>query len=633
MPKPAKLKAATTAAKLSSAELAAVRERMNPTKVAPEPPPPPPPPRPLTPPPYLGVARNLGTCKVFKVEEKSASFAVPLMKDESHDMFLAMDGITTITFFSGDASSAATFLRQRLTYVADANPWIGGKLVRDKLVTRRMIEGKLVRGHLVDLCFPKDTVIKDIFEFDDSLQISPTTPYHDLCKKIAASRAHLPTGFKLLETGAPVTRLTVTPDASGRGFAVIWSMSHVVGDGDTYYKVLALLSDGEEIVQLEPVRKPHAFAEIPNQIGRRAHFFQLGLPTFINYFSGLTLQRKPLVNCLYVDEVKLQAAKADALEASKNTGHFDGPLDFVSTNDVLTSAFGRLMRPRLLIMAMNFRNRIAGLTWKDAGNYEGGVLYDRHGYTHPTDIRRSLIAEPPYSRCKPLPGPLETVLSQQATVTNWASLHVAELEIPRCETTLHMPYWSVDYMALDLCNIFRPRPGKLAVLVLAKSRKVGKPQLRAALPVGEEVSPKMFPDPDEVAVEAAIAMRESAKRLPGLTRSPSASQRSFYQGSPTMKQRSFNIGSAEESSFDVARRIAEEAEAAEKAERRKAEKAEKAKLANSASAASLSGIVPIEEEEEALPDEGAPAEAQPETAEAPATDEAAAPAAVPAAES
>ena len=47
------------------------------------------------------------------MEEKSASFAVPLMKDESHDMFLAMDGITTITFFASDASAPPTFLRQR----------------------------------------------------------------------------------------------------------------------------------------------------------------------------------------------------------------------------------------------------------------------------------------------------------------------------------------------------------------------------------------------------------------------------------------------------------------------------------------------------------------------------------------
>ena len=42
------------------------------------------------------------------------------------------EGITTVSFFKGDLSAAATFLKERLALVAVANPWIFGNLVKEK---------------------------------------------------------------------------------------------------------------------------------------------------------------------------------------------------------------------------------------------------------------------------------------------------------------------------------------------------------------------------------------------------------------------------------------------------------------------------------------------------------------------
>ena len=52
-------------------------------------------------------------------------------------------------------------------------------------------------------------------------------------------------------------------------------------------------------------------------------------------------------------------------------------VDFVSTNDILTSHFGELSSVRILHMAMNFRGRLPGIEHTDAGNYECALLYDQ----------------------------------------------------------------------------------------------------------------------------------------------------------------------------------------------------------------------------------------------------------------
>ena len=55
--------------------------------------------------------------------------------------------------------------------------------------------------------------------------------------------------------------------------------------------------------------------------------------------------------------------------------------------------------------AFDFRGRVEGLSDKNAGNYNGGCLYDKATYSSPAAIRSSLQGKPPYSRCDPLPGP------------------------------------------------------------------------------------------------------------------------------------------------------------------------------------------------------------------------------------
>ena len=68
---------------------------------------------------------------------------IELLRDEAGGL-LYETGIATITFFRGDIVAASQALRAQFDKVARLNPWLAGRLVRDKAS-----KGKLVLRHPV----------------------------------------------------------------------------------------------------------------------------------------------------------------------------------------------------------------------------------------------------------------------------------------------------------------------------------------------------------------------------------------------------------------------------------------------------------------------------------------------------
>ena len=77
-----------------------------------------------------------------------------------------------------------------------------------------------------------------MFEVNNELDIHENMTYTEMQEKIiAAQTVCLPNGGQLIKSGKPVCKLTVAPKKDGTGFAVIFCMSHTVGDGHTYYSI------------------------------------------------------------------------------------------------------------------------------------------------------------------------------------------------------------------------------------------------------------------------------------------------------------------------------------------------------------------------------------------------------------
>ena len=184
-----------------------------------------------------------------------ADVDIELMRDEAGGL-LYETSIATITFFRGDIVGASQALRAQFDKVVRANPWLAGRLVRDKTS-----KGKLVLRHPVAPTEAHiDAVIASDHAEDVSGELSLGVPYPKLCKALFAKKRVVPAGTALVNRpDAPVAMLRLARASSG-AFSLTFSLSHSVGDGRTYYEVLKMLSPGAKAAALDATRR-HAFSE------------------------------------------------------------------------------------------------------------------------------------------------------------------------------------------------------------------------------------------------------------------------------------------------------------------------------------------------------------------------------------
>jgi hypothetical protein len=404
--------------------------------------------------------------------------SLALLKLEAGWMMQYQWPITTVQFYQGDAAAAAAFLRERLGLVAKLNPWLGGRLVKKG--------GGICGGAKVELQFSKENVpIDEMFGESSDVQIHPEMPYSKLAEELAKSKGCVvENGNGLIASGRPVCKLTVLSSAQASdSFAVIFSMSHTVGDGHTYYTVLDMLSETAELTAMEVTRHEKFQDAIPDTMGKKEYDFMMNPPfCMICHYMGIMVTAKKVTpQCFLLDKGKLDAAKAKAKAES-------GAAAFVSTNDILTSGFGRAVKAKMLTMAVNMRSKIAGLTAKHAGNYFGGLVWGPEGYGSPNAIRSALSAPPPLSRAT-LPGCCVSG-NWTAMISNWSSMSKGNLDIPSCQQTLHLPYLNTAEMMEDSCIVFKARPGEVAVMLFLQNATLDA--VKAELPLGDPVSETMF---------------------------------------------------------------------------------------------------------------------------------------------
>jgi len=159
---------------------------------------------------------------------------VAMLKDEQGGLTYE-EGITTVTFFKGDFTAAASALKVQFAAVVAANPWLAGRLVKTK-------EGVVLRHPTV----PTDSDIGAIFTSDQSSKpVSTEEKYVDTCAKLFKEKKFVVgMGYYLIGSPDPVVKLSIVGCSGGsaNSFAVIFSMSHAIGDAKTHYDVLKMTS-------------------------------------------------------------------------------------------------------------------------------------------------------------------------------------------------------------------------------------------------------------------------------------------------------------------------------------------------------------------------------------------------------
>ena len=400
--------------------------------------------------------------------------SVTLLKEECL-IHSQIGAVTTFTFFKGPAPVQA--IRERVTAVVAANPWLAGRLVKGKGEKRWRLTfdpAGTLRDGLFTVAEPGQYKVQGV-------------SYAALQKVLKGSALEVKGGTRSVNKDVVQFNVTVIPD--GDQWALTLSISHTIADGFTYYQIYNMLSSSAEIKSMSPVRKDSFTEGLAEAVGKTEANLYYSISFFANAVSTLLFGGKLKSRCRLVDPAKVAAAKA----AAKS----DGDSAFVSTNDLLTASWAKLTRAQLLEMPINLRNRLPGIGDADAGNYEWVVFYQEEDCARPGQIRKSLSTPGKYVRCgrdppRPLRSGMSLVRARYSVITNWSTF-ARDLELPGCEQRLHMPCMDLAMAACELAIVFRATRTEVGVLML--SRKVSDEAIESSGVFGATMDPVIFPDP------------------------------------------------------------------------------------------------------------------------------------------
>mmetsp|Transcript_1458 Transcript_1458/g.1759 ORF Transcript_1458/g.1759 Transcript_1458/m.1759 type:complete len:501 (-) Transcript_1458:1377-2879(-) len=369
-----------------------------------------------------------------------------------------MPCISTLTWFRGDYKQAQEFLQRRLKKIFQKNPWLSGRIVKRRgvyYIAHSMEhndndgegdgEGDGDRSEDISINLKNYFQLVPEDESSISREASPPGDLGLLTKKYMIKNG----------PNEPLFKVTVIPcqTCPKSKFAVICQMSHVVGDGATFYKLHEMLCSTDESILEEGLifdRVDTFEKDSVDLLGKREHGFVTS-PSYIclllrGMLSTLVFGPKTEFKFAFVDHDKIQCEKESFLAGtSKSIGATASDDDsdrvsFVSTNDIITSWFMSNTGCAYGIMPINLRNRLKGITSSHAGNYENVLFYQcQADVTCPSLIRRSIKRmKRIVTQHGPFPGFASVVRKSCAIVTNWQTFATPNV-IPGCEEDLHLP--------------------------------------------------------------------------------------------------------------------------------------------------------------------------------------------------
>jgi len=390
------------------------------------------------------------------------------------------EGITTISFYKGQFEPASEALRTQFARVVTFNPWLAGRLVKTKAGVRLQHPVDPV-SEQVDLLFKATSS-----EADTGFKVSATRPYVELTDGMYKSKkVVVESGSATLAKNKPLTLLTVAHSDPGE-FALIFSLSHVIGDGRTYYEILKMLQPGAEVRELTSTRVMSFSESMRDMCNRKALAWADKPGTQIMYTVAMMGNKKASCYAFHLDDEKVAAEKT-AWSAT-------GEVPYVTTNDILTSRFFNECQARIGMMGFDCRGKLEGMDNDLAGNYVTALVLDNEVFSTPTTLRKMYSNTPYETTQRPLPGCCACCCggnARFAMVSNWSSFAGGLVALEGCEMVIHLPVLNTSYISWDQMIPFASGVGKKGVICWTVS--TDEAGLREALPVGELVSKDLFP--------------------------------------------------------------------------------------------------------------------------------------------
>ncbi|KAI9334009.1 hypothetical protein BDR26DRAFT_590734 [Obelidium mucronatum] len=270
-------------------------------------------------------------------------------------------------------------------------------------------------------------------------------------------------------------------------FALVVSITHLIADAATFFKVVNMLSFDAEIVTLNPYRPPHSvlngsiiskkyppsFSVLQSPLA----LFAVAL-SFIRAIPRLLFGSKPKFISKTIDPRWVETEKQKHLQSIASSIPSHPAVPYISTNDCITSWFFKTTRSNVGMLSMNLRGKMPGILQHFAGNYLTVLFFNKSqfGAANVRQCVNSTVQQQQQQQDHQsrFTFPWSTCWKEAlkiAFVSSWTAFYERDLNLGSDAeflamhplTTLHeaMPRGGV----IELCLVYKVREGVTAVLV------------------------------------------------------------------------------------------------------------------------------------------------------------------------
>ena len=398
-----------------------------------------------------------------------------LLPVEASALVLGLPAICTATFYEGDCDGAEAHVRARVRLMIKCNPWLLGRL--------SWVPGEGPRTLRLSYCTQSvgdDAAVDAIFSVIDAPGLVASAPYEDIACALLSYR--VPQGVVCIGASPPPPLLRITLlRSSPSSFVLFFSLSHVIGDGATFYELHSMLGMTAPPPRALSAQRHDASAYEARVdalmggskgAGTEGVRWILSCGSITRILCHMACARRPRAVIVGVPRAWVEREKA-AWKAERAQVGAEGAA-FVSTNDLVTSAVARVSGDELLLMAANLRGRVAGIGADDAGNYETLVPLLASDCATPSRVRAAIAGgrlHRPSLHTAALPGAAAALLTRAVVITNWASFY-RDVQLPRARLVMHLPIAEVHSANMESVVVYAPRSGEVGVIALTRNRRL-----------------------------------------------------------------------------------------------------------------------------------------------------------------
>lgn len=365
-----------------------------------------------------------GTINVPLMTEEE--ILVPLLGAETDLGMMIGQPITTGSFFEGVAP--IDYLQSRILAIVKMNPWLLGRFIKHKgkvVLKYNHLKDNIDIASLFSIINEKD-IDKDQISFDSITWLS---------------KFGIKSAINCVGKDEPIFKVTIIHIQQGKKYVLLVSLNHVIGDGHVFYKLYGMLDINAEIKSLKINREFEIHAKLTEIHGKDELAYFKSFGTLFNLIGGMLCgSKKNVIRHRIVDNNYINSIKKD-FKSKKSAQNENDSVEFISTNDILSSCLYSASKCDVGLMAINFRNRFDGLTDVHVGNYEGVKAYHLEDLLKPELIRLSVnrnFTRPVSGNGRILPGFCRKYWAKNVLITNWSTLY-EHVDLPDSTQVLHIP--------------------------------------------------------------------------------------------------------------------------------------------------------------------------------------------------